>query len=105
MTNNPIDKKDLAAALKSLREKASVSQQTLADHLRVPRSAISCIESGTRDMKFLEVVDAVTFILNQSEYETELKRLLWELDEKIEAGALELSKESMDFIFRRTRLT
>lgn len=52
MTN---ERDDIAARLKSAREYLGLSQQEVADRLRLPRPAISLIESGQRRLEAVEL--------------------------------------------------
>lgn len=45
----------LAERLKETREYLGLSQQTVADHIGIPRAAISSIESGKRKVDALEL--------------------------------------------------
>lgn len=99
-----MEQREIAQAFKHLREKNHVSQEIVAQALGIPRSAVSLIESGERDLKFLEALAAVKVILDVGTYEKELSNFLLEVNELVENGELKLSRESSDFLLRRTWL-
>lgn len=99
-----MEQRELAQAFKHLRERNRVSQEVVANVLGVPRSAVSLIESGERDLKFLEALAAVKCILDVGTYEKELNHFILEVNALVEKGELELSQESSDFLLRRTWL-
>ena len=49
------DRNKLASRLKEMREYLSLSQEEVAQMLRIPRSAISLIENGERSVDALEL--------------------------------------------------
>lgn len=51
----PDDRDDIATRLKEAREYLGYSQQDVADAVKLPRSAISLIESGQRGVDSLEL--------------------------------------------------
>ena len=51
----PDERADIAARLKEAREYLGLSQQEVADALRLPRTAVSMIESGQRRVDSVEL--------------------------------------------------
>lgn len=99
-----MEQRELAKAFKHLREKNHVSQEIVAQALGIPRSAVSLIESGERDLKFLEALAAVKCIFDTATHKKELDNLIWEISNLVEEGKIQLSQESSDFLLRRTWL-
>lgn len=55
MTVDQVNQADLGARLKDAREYRGFSQEEVAHHLGVPRTAISLMESGSRGVSALEL--------------------------------------------------
>jgi len=47
----------LGARLKSLREEVAMEQEVVARVLKIPRTAVSAIEQGTRDVSVMELIE------------------------------------------------
>jgi transcriptional regulator with XRE-family HTH domain len=55
MPEKDSDRQNLANRLKEMREYLSISQEEVAHALKIPRSAVSLIESGERKVDALEL--------------------------------------------------
>jgi transcriptional regulator with XRE-family HTH domain len=55
MEDNENLRRTIASRLKETREYLGLSQQTVADHVGMPRAAVSAIESGKRKVDTMEL--------------------------------------------------
>lgn len=70
MTDKPIDRAAFSARLKEAREYRGFSQEEVALHLGVPRTAISLMESGSRRVSALELLRLAKLYQTTMEYLT-----------------------------------
>src|ERR1700693_5906305 len=56
----PMDHIELGQRLRASRERMGMSQQEVADRLKLPRTAISLIESGQRQVSTIELTQMAT---------------------------------------------
>lgn len=90
---------ELGRRIRSAREKASLSQDVVAQHLGLPRSAVSLIESGKRKVDSLElqkfsrlVGKSVLFFLNEESESVEANGYVEMAFEAYSLGKISLSK-------------